>query len=125
MAEIGNLAPTRLVLLIIVVNKGKGTFFADFLRNYAVNMEMSFVGRGTAHSDIQELLGLKDDRRSVVFAVLRADLADAALQALEDRFESVNGGTGIAFTLPLSSVIGKLCYGFLSNEQQLIEEEDA
>lgn len=125
MAGNGNLAPNRLVLLVTVVNKGKGTFFADLLQTFGVNLQMSFVGSGTAHSNVQELLGLKDTRRSVIFSVLCADRADAALAAVEDRFQTVNGGTGIAFTMPLSSVIGKLSYGFLSNELRLVGEEDA
>ena len=124
MTETGNLAPNRLVLLVTVVNKGKGTFFADLLQTFGVNLQMSFVGIGTAHSNMQELLGLKDARRSIIFSVLRADRAEAALAAVEDRFQSVNGGTGIAFTMPLSSVIGKLSYGFLSNELRLTGEED-
>ena len=117
-----NIAPSRLVLLVTVVNKGKGTFFADFLKTFDVNMQMSFVGRGTARSDLIELLGLKDDRRSIIFSVLRAGRTDAVLAALEERFRSVNDGTGIAFTLPLSSVIGRLSYGFLSNEPRLAGE---
>ena len=117
----GNLAPERLVLLVTVVNKGKGTFFADFLKTFDVNLQMSFVGSGTARSDLIELLGLKDNRRSVIFSVVRAERVDAILAALEERFQSVNSGTGIAFTMPLSSVIGKLSYGFLSNETRLVE----
>ena len=123
MAMTANLAPERLVLLVTVVNKGKGTFFADLLKTFDVNLQMSFVGNGTASSDLIELLGLKDNRRSVIFSVVRAERIDAILAALEERFQSINGGTGIAFTLPLSSVIGKLSYGFLSNERRLAEEE--
>ena len=123
MAKVGNLAPNRLVLLVTVVNKGKGTFFADLLQSFGANLQMSFVGVGTAQTDIQELLGLKDARRSVIFSVLRADCVDAALAAVEERFQSVNGGTGLAFTMPLSSVIGKLSFGFLSNEYRLVGGE--
>jgi len=124
MAETGNLAPNRLVLLVTVVNKGKGTFFADLLQqSFEANLQMCFVGTGTARSDLLEFLGLKDEKRSVIFSVLRAERVDAVFEALTERFRTVNGGTGIAFTLPLSSVIGRLSYGFLSNERRLIEEE--
>ena len=122
----GNLAPERLVLLVTVVNKGKGTFFSDLLQQtFDANLQMCFVGDGTARSDLIEFLGLKDSRRSVIFSVVRASQLDAIEAALEDRFVTVNGGTGIAFTVPLSSVIGKLSYGFLSNERRLIEGEEA
>ena len=120
MSKAGNFAPNRLVLLVTIVNKGKGTFFADFLQSFGVNLQINFVGTGTASTNIQELLGLKDARRSVIFSVLRSDRVDAALAAVEERFQSVNGGMGIAFTMPLSSVIGKLSYGFLSNEYRLV-----
>ena len=123
MANAGNLAPSRLVLLVTVVNKGKGTFFADFLKTFGANLQMCFVGNGTARSDLIEFLGLKDDRRSIIFSVVRADRVDAILAALEERFHSVNNDTGIAFTLPLSSVIGKLSYGFLSDDSRLIVGE--
>ena len=122
----GNLAPERLVLLVTVVNKGKGTFFSDLLQQtFDANLQMCFVGDGTARSDLIEFLGRKDSRRSVIFSVVRASQLDAIEAALEDRFVTVNGGTGIAFTVPLSSVIGKLSYGFLSNERRLIEGEEA
>lgn len=122
----GNLAPERLVLLVTVVNKGKGTFFSDLLQQtFDANLQMCFVGDGTARSDLIEFLGLKDSRRSVIFSVVRASQLDAIEAALEDRFVTVNGGTGIAFTIPLSSVIGRLSYGFLSNERRLTEGEEA
>lgn len=121
----GNLAPERLMLLVTVVNKGKGTFFADLLQTFDANLQMSFVGDGTARSDLIEFLGLKDSRRSIIFSVVRASQLDAIEAALEERFATVNGGTGVAFTVPLSSVIGKLSYGFLSNERRLIEGEEA
>ncbi|MBO6054407.1 MAG: hypothetical protein J6P31_02700 [Oscillospiraceae bacterium] len=124
MAETGNLAPSRLVLLVTVVNKGKGTFFADLLKSFDVNLQMSFVGSGTARRDLIDFLGLKDERRSILFSVVRAERVDAVLAALEERFQSVNSGTGIAFTIPMSSVMGKLSYGFLSNERRLAGEEE-
>ena len=119
----GNLAPSRLVLLVTIVNKGKGTFFADFLKTFEANLQMCFVAEGTARSDWIEFLGLKDNRRSVILSVVKADRVDSILTALDERFHTINSGTGIAFTVPLSSVIGRLTYGFLSNEPRLIEEE--
>ena len=124
MSETGNLAPSRLVLLVTVVNKGKGTFFADLLKTFDVNLQMSFVGSGTARRELIDFLGLKDERRSILFSIVRAERVDAVLAALEERFQSVNSGTGIAFTIPMSSVMGKLSYGFLSNERRLAGEEE-
>ena len=53
-----------------------------------------------------------------------APAAQAILASLEDHFHSVNRDTGVAFTVPLSSVIGKLSYAFLSNDQRMMKEEN-
>ena len=120
----GSVAPNRLVLLVTVVQKGKGTFFADFLKNYDANLQICLVGTGTAQANLVEFLGLKDNKRSVIFSIVRQDRLDEIFEALEERFHTVNRGTGIAFTVPLSSVIGKLTYGFLSNELRMIKGDE-
>ena len=120
----GSVAPNRLVLLVTVVQKGKGTFFADYLKTFDANLQICLVGTGTAQADLVEFLGLKDNKRSVIFSVVREDRVDSIFAALQERFETVNHGTGIAFTIPLSSVIGKLSYAFLSNERRMIKGDE-
>ena len=119
----GNIAPERLMLLVTVVQKGKGTFFADLLQTYDVNLQVSFTGTGTARQDLIEFLGLKDNRRTVLFSIVREEKLDAILEALESRFYSVNGKTGIAFAIPLSSVSVKMSYGFMSKYRQIATGE--
>ena len=120
----GSVAPNRLVLLVTIVQKGKGTFFSDFLQSFDANMQICVVGTGTAQADLVEFLGLKDNKRSVIFSVVQESRVDAIFAALQERFQTVNRGTGIAFTVPLTSVIGKLSYAFLSNERRMIKEEE-
>ncbi len=117
-------APEKLYLLVTVVQKGKGTFFADLLQTFGSNLQICMTGTGTARQDLVEFLGLKDNRRSVIFSIVREEKLNAILEALEDRFYSVNGKTGISFAIPLSSVIGKLSYGFLSNDPQMVKREE-
>lgn len=121
----GSVAPNRLVMLVTIVQKGKGTFFADYLKTFDANMQICLVGTGTARADLVEFLGLKDSKRSVIFSVVQENRVDEIFAALEERFHSVNRGTGVAFTVPLSSVIGKLSYGFLSNERRVMVREES
>lgn len=116
----GNLAPDKLMLLITVVRKGKGTFFCDFLKTYDANLQVAVVGTGTSETNLVEFLGLKDNRRSIIFSIVREELVNDIMEALEERFHTVNNDTGISFAMPLSSVIGKLSYGFLSNDQRMV-----
>ncbi len=116
-------APNRLVLLITVVQKGKGTFFSDYLQEtFGSNLQVAIVGNGTAQDNLVEFLGLKESRRSIIFSIVREDRVDAILASLEEHFHTVNRDTGIAFTVPLSSVIGKLSYAFLSDDRRMLKE---
>ena len=60
----GSVSPHRLMLLVTVVQKGKGTFFADFLQTFEANLQICVVGTGTARDDLVEFLGLKDNART-------------------------------------------------------------
>lgn len=117
-------SPRRLMLLITVVEKGKGTFFSEYLKNYGANLQVCVVGNGTARDDLTEFLGLKDTRRSVVFSVVREEQLDAIFEALKEKFVTVGQNRGVSFAIPLSSVIGKLSYGFLADERRLAKGEE-
>jgi hypothetical protein len=107
----------KLKLLVSVVNRNKTELFLDFLQGFEVNFQTTVLGEGTAHSDTLRLLGLADAHKSVIFSIIREDKAEEALHGLEDKFHTVRSGKGIAFTVPLSSVIGVAIYTFLSNHK--------
>ena len=121
-----NVAPIRLELLITVVDKKKADFFADLLQSFEVNMQMIVWAKGTAEEKTLEYLGLADNDRAVILSTVRADRLDAIEQALEEKFASVKGGKGVAFSIPFSSIMGAAAFGFLSNESGvsgMFEEE--
>ena len=119
-----SISPHRLMLLVTIVDKGKGTFFSEYLKTFDANLQICVVGTGTARGDLVEFLGLKDSRRSIIFSVVREERLDAIMEALQERFVTVNRSRGVAFTVPLTSVIGKLSYGFLSNERRLAKGDE-
>lgn len=113
-----NVAPKKLKLLITVVNKNKAEFYMDYLQEFEINMQVSMRARGTADSDLLHYLGLEDSEKRVLFSLVREDMAPAALRGLEEKFETVRDGKGIAYTVPLSSVAGAAIYQFLTNNRQ-------
>lgn len=113
----------KLKLLVTVVNRNKSEFYMDFLSGFEVNFQTSALGQGTAKSETLHLLGLEDSDKSVIFSVIREDKAEEILHALEDKFQTVRNGKGIAFTTPLSSVIGVAIYRFLSNNRTVVKED--
>ena len=78
-------------------------------------MQLVLAANGTADTAIQSLLGLTNSEKSVIVSVIRRDKCRAALSELEDKFKTVKGGTGIAYTVPMTSTIGVAIYQFLAN----------
>jgi hypothetical protein len=62
-------------------------------------------------------LGLEESEKRVLFSLIREDRAEEAMKALEEKFATLRGGKGIAYTVPLSSVAGVAIYQFLSNHR--------
>jgi len=108
----------KLKLLVTVVNRNKTEFFMDLLHDFDVNFQTAVLAQGTAKSDTLYMLGLEDSDKSVIFSVIREDRATDALHAIEDRFHKLKKAKGIAFTIPMSSVIGVAIYRFLSDNRQ-------
>lgn len=108
----------KLKLLIIVVNRRKTELFMDLLTAYEVNFQTSVLAQGTARSETLYMLGLEDSDKSVIFSIVREDKARDAMQMLEEKFNTIKDGKGIAFTVPMSSVVGVAIYRFLSNHRQ-------
>ena len=107
----------KLKLLITVVNRSKGEFYMDYLGGFEVNFQTSVLAQGTAHSETLHLLGLENSDKSVIFSIVREDKAEEILRGLDEKFQTVKKGKGIAFTVPLTSVIGVVIYRFLSNNR--------
>ena len=106
----------KLKLLFTVVDRNKGEFYLDVLSQYEVNFQTVINGTGTANSEILDMLGLNNNK-AVVISVIREDLTDTIMKVLEEKFRTIRNGKGVAFAVPLSSVIGVNIYRFLSNNQ--------
>ena len=107
----------KLKLLFTIVDRPKGEFYLDVISQFEVNCQMGMGGLGTAHSELVELLGL-EPHKAVILSVVREDMVDTIMNCLEDKFRTIRNGKGIAFAVPLSSVIGVNLYQFLSNNRQ-------
>ena len=107
----------KLKILVTVVNRSKTEFYMDLLTSFEVNFQTAVLGHGTAQSDMLYVLGLEDSEKGVIFSVIREDKVQEAMQAIEDKFHTLKNGKGIAFTIPMSSVIGVAIYRFLSNHK--------
>ena len=108
----------KLKLIITVVDRPKGEFYLDVISQFEVNCQLAMSGLGTATSEIVELLGL-EPHKAVILSVVREDMMDTIMNTLEDKFSTIRNGKGVAFAIPLSSVIGVNLYRFLSDRREV------
>ena len=108
----------KLKLLVTVVNRNKADFYVDLLSQYEVNVQCTVMGMGTAPSK-KAYLSLPDREKAVLFSVIREDRAKEIMSVLEDKFQTVRNGNGVAYTVPFSGVIGVASYQFLANNRMM------
>ena len=115
--SINESAIKKLKLIFTIVDRAKAEFYMDVLSQFDVNCQMATAGKGTARSELVDLLGL-NLQKTVILSIAREDMVDPIMNCLEDKFATIKSGKGIAFAVPLSSVIGVNMYQFLSNNKQ-------
>lgn len=116
-------AAEKLELLVTIVGRNKADFFVDLLQSLEVNMQMTVFGHGTANEKMLVYLGLSDTEKAVIFSVIKEKKVNDAVALLDEKFHTIKDGKGVAFTVPLTSVIGTLIYRFLSNNRMSVKEE--
>lgn len=113
----------KLEILITTVPRNKAEYFVDLIQSFEVNMQMTVFAEGTADNGMLAALGINDSAKAVIISVIQEKKIADAIATLEEKFATIKGGKGIAFTIPMSSVIGTLIYGFLSNDKTVMENK--
>lgn len=116
MKPTGLTAPKKLKILVTIVERSKAAFYVDVLEGFDVNLQSIVYGKGTAPSDMLHYLGLTDNGKAVILSVVSEDRIREILAAYEDKYFKTKKGKGVAFTIPISSVIGVMVYQFLSSK---------
>ena len=115
----------KLKMLITVVDRSKAIYYVDLLEQFEINMQTVIYGKGTAGSEMISLLGLAEPEKAIIISFVREDNVRDVVETLSEKFEKIKNGKGIAFTIPMKSVIGVSIYQFLSNNKTFIKGEEA
>ena len=111
-------SPPKLKLLFTIVNRQRAELFAAMIQSFSANIQLYATAEGTASSEMMEYLGLSNSDKSVILSVVREDKCAEIMRFLDEKFATIKNGKGIAFTVPLSSVIGVATYRFLSDARE-------
>lgn len=111
----------KLEVIAMVVHNSKAAYYSSLVQGHQANLQMSFPCKGTTHQ-LLGMLGMTDRPKTLIMSVVRADESAGLIEILQEHFHKGGDYKGVAFTVPLSSMIGTLAYGFLSNEKIVKEE---
>jgi nitrogen regulatory protein PII len=111
-------AHKKLKILVTIVARNKADFYLNIYEGYEINLQTVMYGKGTAPNNISSLLGFVDNNKAVIFSVIKEEKVKEVLNACEDKYFKTKGGKGVAFTIPISSIIGVSIYKFLCYGQQ-------
>ena len=122
MQEKHNIAPNKLELVMAIVHNSKVAYYSSLIQSHQANLQFSMAAKGTTHL-LLDYLGLSDNRpKSLVMSVVRSDEAGSLINQLDEMFQKGGDYKGVAFSVRLTSIIGTLAYGFLSNDKRVKEE---
>ena len=118
----GNLkAPDKLKILITIVDRSKTEFYLDLLTGFEINLQMVVYGYGTAPKEL-DLLGMKNGK-AVIISVIKRKNVKKAMELLSEKFDTIRNGNGIAYTIPIKSMIGVYIYQYLANHRDYVSKE--
>ena len=63
---------------------------------------------------------MNDLEKAVIFSVVQESKIKDILYVYEEKYFKTRNGKGVAFTIPISSMIGVMIYQFLSNNVESI-----
>ena len=115
---------SELSLMITIVDRQRPRRFIEFYERSSVTKLLATVGRGTAASEILDYFGLEDNEKTILFSVLTGEVWKQVRRGLQSEMQIDVPGTGIAFTIPLSSIGGKKQLQFLTDGQNFVKGEE-
>lgn len=109
-----------LEMMITIVDRKKAEYYTDLIQSFDVNMQFVALGEGTADRKMLDYLGISDSEKAVIFSVVRTDKVNEIFKSLDNKFKTIKNGKGIAYTVPMSSLIGASVFGFLSDSRKAL-----
>lgn len=115
--QLSNESLKKVKMLITIVDRSKVEFYLDVLATFDVNLQFVTFGRGSASTEVREMLGL-NEYKGIIFSIVTEDKVNIIQNALQTRFKTIRGGKGISCVIPLSSVMGVRLYQFIINNRE-------
>ena len=116
---------STLFWMITITDRRSTDAFLQLYEQQGVTVNLRTVGSGTAVQETLSTLGLEKTEKAVLMAVVTEDSWKKIQRGLRRTLRIDVPGTGIAFTVPLSSIGGRRALQFLTEHQPLTLKEES
>ena len=100
-----------------IVDYSKGEMIAEIYKKENVPVFISTHGNGCADSSVLELLGFGENKKSVMISLLDMEHSERVFEAVDEKMHIKKPGTGIMFSVPLTSATAFLV-GLMHSESK-------
>lgn len=116
---------SEVYMMATVVNRKSGDDFLEFYQKKQIEVSFCALARGTASSEVLDCLGLESAEKVVMLSIVTGSVWKAVKKGLERELKIDVPGTGIVFTVPLSSIGGKRELLFLTENQNFEKGDES
>ncbi|NLZ34285.1 hypothetical protein N3C_0020 [Clostridium sp. N3C] len=95
-----------LELLCVIVNYGLGSKIVKHSKELGINGATILLGKGTIKNTFLEFLDLAESRKEIVLMGAESTTAYTVLEELNHKFKFCKPHHGIAFSTPITSILG-------------------
>ena len=103
-ADAPQIAAPSLKLIFFIVDWNRAAVISEVFEEEKVRFHFVSKGRGTASSDILDLLGIGANDKAVILCLEQAVMTPVLLKEVRKKLGFHSPGAGIAFTVPLSAI---------------------
>lgn len=104
----------RLTFYMIIVNYGQADNIIRLLKNNHSSAQFAQAGEGTASKQIRSILAIEENRKEIIYSLIRDEYVSEIKKELEAYFAASKKNAGVAFTIDLDSIVGVKLYKFLT-----------
>lgn len=104
-----------LCFTVCITPRSSFTAVAGIFKKNVTPFNMVALGRGTASSELLNMMGLDDTEKVLGFSVMTESVWKAVKKSLQRELQIDVPGAGVAFTVPLAAVAGKTALRVLTH----------
>ena len=111
-------------VILSIVERGQGAAMQRLYRKWHVPIHIQCAGKGTATSEIMDILGLGSSEKDVVLSFAAASAAQKLLRDLDNDLRGHSGGAGIVVLIPVSGLNSLVANLAAYHAENLKEKEE-